>query len=144
MDQRVIIMRGIPGSGKTTHAQSLLDLYRRIPREIVSADHFFIDDEGVYKFDPSSIKDAHSACFNNFLFFLGIGRNIIVDNTNTRIWEFERYIEKAKEHDAMIRIVRMDTPLDVCLSRQTHGVPEDKVRQMYERFEDYPGEIIIR
>ena len=49
------IIRGIPGSGKST-------LAKKIASVVCEADDFFVDPDGVYRFDPSLLKEAHSAC----------------------------------------------------------------------------------
>ena len=49
------IIRGIPGSGKST-------LAKKIASVACEVDDFFVDPDGVYRFDPSLLKEAHSAC----------------------------------------------------------------------------------
>jgi tRNA uridine 5-carbamoylmethylation protein Kti12 len=49
------IVRGIPGSGKTTFAKSL-----NCP--VFEADMFFVNSQGIYNFDYTKIKDAHAWC----------------------------------------------------------------------------------
>lgn len=144
--QLVVILRGIPGSGKTT-AAGHLNMIRfsrgNSTMSVCSADNYFLND-GVYKFDPVKIKLAHEDCYKRFDLALRSGESVIVDNTNTRIWEMQKYINRANECGARVTVYRMDTDLETCLRRQTHGVPRDKVIQMHERFEDYPGEFLIK
>ena len=49
------IVRGLPGSGKSTFAQTL-----NCP--VFEADMFFVNSQGVYNFDFTRIKDAHAWC----------------------------------------------------------------------------------
>jgi len=49
------IVRGLPGSGKSTFAQTL-----ECP--VFEADMFFVNSQGVYNFDFTRIKDAHAWC----------------------------------------------------------------------------------
>ena len=153
----LIIMRGIPGSGKSTYAlklQSSLQVEGRTCA-ICSADYFFSDD-GEYRFDPSKLRQAHSECFSDFTELMNGKQRanmlpydtIIVDNTNTQKWEFERYIHYSGPLDYErpawnIRVLRCEAPLNVCQKRNIHGVPADKIQQMRDRFEDFPGEDII-
>lgn len=51
------ILRGAPGSGKTTWA-----LANRQTSTLCSADHYFTGPDGVYRFDASKIGLAHAAC----------------------------------------------------------------------------------
>jgi adenylate kinase family enzyme len=55
MKQQLIIVRGIPGSGKSTFASSL-----GIPH--YEADQYFIGADGVYRFDFSKLGEAHRQC----------------------------------------------------------------------------------
>ena len=51
----LFIVRGLPGSGKTSLGHKLALL-------VYSADDFFTDEEGRYNFDPSQLGEAHAAC----------------------------------------------------------------------------------
>lgn len=56
----LVLIRGLPGSGKTTLAAGLSrvdGLTRRC-----AADDWMLDDAGHYKFDPSKLRAAHEAC----------------------------------------------------------------------------------
>ena len=55
MEKRLILVRGIPGSGKSTFARSLGGVH-------YEADMFFLDEMSNYVFDVTKIKDAHSWC----------------------------------------------------------------------------------
>lgn len=58
----VVIMRGTPGSEKTTFAQEVAAtcVEQRAECAIVSADHYFWGPEG-YAFDRAHLQDAHQA-----------------------------------------------------------------------------------
>ena len=56
--RRVIIMRGLPGSGKSTEAKSYILTHGAV---VVSADDFFMV-AGKYRYNPAKIGDAHVAC----------------------------------------------------------------------------------
>jgi uridine kinase len=57
---RIVLLRGPSGSGKTTYAHRVLGPSHA--HCIVSADDFFTDNKGVYRFMPSLLNDAHKAC----------------------------------------------------------------------------------
>ncbi len=57
MENTLYIVRGIPGSGKSTFAKTLGGQH-------YEADMFFIDENGVYNFDFTKIKDAHQWCID--------------------------------------------------------------------------------
>jgi uridine kinase len=61
----MIIVRGLPGSGKSTFAQETLE---KSPELVwVEADQFFTDSNGVYVFAPAKIKEAHTWCQDHIL-----------------------------------------------------------------------------
>lgn len=143
----VFIMRGVSGSGKSTEAEKLLELAHSKGKRgvIVSADHFFLslDSDGVkmYRFDSSQIGQAHAKCMVRFLEEMMDGTPVIVvDNTNTRLWEFEAYQTAAKLAGYEVRIVekRAETIEDVkrFAARNLHGTPELVVAQMAMQYED--------
>ena len=84
---KLLILRGSPGSGKSTICR------RQFPSwKIVSADDYFTDATGKYKFIPEKIQQAHDVCFELAVKFLTTGYNVVVDNTNKKLWEFRRYL----------------------------------------------------
>lgn len=140
--KRCMILRGIPGIGKTTLA---LELMERIKSEgkrcvIASADDSHIVD-GVYKYDPSKQGQAHAECMASFLVAMDEGVDVvIVDNTNTRLWEFQHYIIAAEMTGYTVEIIerRADTIAQVsaAAARNKHGVPLSIIAQMAVQFEN--------
>ena len=148
---KVIIMRGIQGSGKSTKARELISgvldgpcVCEYLPQgSIVSADHYWINSEGEYVFIPEKIGDAHRDCFAKFHEACSNAdaevhdsdHTIIVDNTNIELHEIAPYLSVAQYFNLDIEIVNVDADLDVCLSRQIHNVPEGIVKNKYKRFQ---------
>jgi len=130
------IIRGMPGSGKTALAKSL-------NCNEVSADDFFTDEDGTYKFDPSKIGEAHQWCFGHFIDYLSLGLDISVHNTFTALWEFENYIKVAKLAGYTVEVHEMiiDNPEQIrkCTSRNIHGVPLEIMLRMWHDFVPYNG-----
>lgn len=139
----VIILRGLPGAGKSTLA---LKLTKR--EYICSADHYF-EQGGKYKFDSRLLGVAHDSCFNKFANLihggLGIAPIIVVDNTNTRVKEFKRYLDYAEKYGIkpLVFHVRPTISLSQMHERGVHNVPRDKFIEMYERWQDFAGEYVI-
>lgn len=142
-NKTVYILRGLPGSGKSTVAELLLWGANREGRrgEIYSTDYYFEDSQGNYKFDPDKLGEYHDKNFEDFCYGLKSGREVlIVDNTNTRHWEYQRYLDAAKEAGAFIQVVTVGSPKDPnhvreCAARNSHGVPLEAIRRMSDRFE---------
>jgi tRNA uridine 5-carbamoylmethylation protein Kti12 len=128
--RRVIALRGIPGSGKSTVA---LDLCRE-GDAIVSADDYFNTPKG-YVFDPSKIGEAHATCFKRFLTCLAEDVEvIIVDNTNLSAWELSPYAAGAAAYGYSFEIVSVSCDPALAFKRQTHGVPAEAHKRMAEAF----------
>lgn len=127
----VIVMRGIPGSGKSTWIKN------NVPDAVVcSADLYFMQ-TGEYKFDPSKLGSAHAWC--RLAYEVALRDNepvVVVDNTNTTNKEMAFYIEKAEASGYDIVIVQLNTPADVAAARNVHGVPAEKVQQMAARMQE--------
>jgi NEDD4-binding protein 2 len=131
--KQIKVMRGISGSGKSTLAAKLaheaLDLGGCAT--ICSADDFFINNEGEYKFDPTKLGLAHKSCLRAFLAALHSEFDlVIVDNTNLNIEDLAPYVALGEAFDYDVEILQVDTPLDVAKARGTHGVPPASVVRM--------------
>lgn len=130
--KKVIIMRGVPGSGKSTKAKSFEGV-------IVSADDYFMNN-GIYCYNSSLIREAHQRCLANFSFLLYKGIPlVIVDNTNIQKWNYEKYEKVAKQYGYEVEVVSLkDSGLSVqeLAKRNIHGVPEEKIKQMLNSWED--------
>ena len=58
----LILLRGLPGSGKSTLGDVILYTNQLTNQDVLSADNFFIDKNGEYVFDGAKIKEAHNNC----------------------------------------------------------------------------------
>lgn len=118
------IVRGIPGSGKST-------LAKKIAYVVCEADDFFVGVDGIYRFDPSLLKEAHSACKKMCEAAMMCEVDAIaVANTFTRKWEYQPYINLAKEYGYKVSVIICDGDFG-----NVHGVPEETVCRMRERFQ---------
>lgn len=130
----LILVRGLPGSGKSTFANFVWNDYA-----ICEADKFFYDKEGNYNFDPNRLKAAHEWC--RFQVEERMKNNeanpqyypeIVVSNTFTQEWEMEAYYELAKKYDYLVISIIVENRHG---GKNVHGVPEEKLEQMRSRFQ---------
>ena len=121
-DARLVLIRGIPGSGKTTIAKNnFSDMI------LMEADMFFEGDGG-YNYDHSKIKIAHQWCQRTTKNLLDYGYDVVVANTFTRVWEMQPYLDMGYPTTVITAVGEF---------RNTHGVPDDVVQIMKGRFEDF-------
>lgn len=127
MNKILYIVRGVPGSGKSTFAKSL-------GCPVFEADQYFIDSEtGEYKFDPSKIKLAHNWCKLRVEHSMEDGLDkIAVSNTFTQEWEMESYFSLAENYGYSVFSIIVENRHG---GINIHGVPEDKLQVMKDRFE---------
>jgi predicted kinase len=134
-EKQLILMRGLPGSGKSTKA-------RKIAGEkgvVFSTDDFFMAN-GQYVYDPKMIGEYHSRNFERTFAALKEGKSpIIVDNTNIKLWEMKQYVLAGEEHGYAVRIEEPETPWAFnyrqCAKRNSHNVPEETCRKMLDNYE---------
>ena len=125
----LFLIRGLPGSGKSTYARSL-------KKEMgcmcvhVEADMFFTDISGNYNYNPKEITRAHEWCQRVCRDALNIGAVAIVANTFTRIWEMQPYMDMAVDLGIPYTIVHV-----IGNFQNIHGVPEEIIEKMRERWE---------
>jgi predicted kinase len=123
--KELFLLRGLPGAGKSSLAKSLGGSH-------MEADKYFMD-KGEYKFDPSKIRDAHEWCQNAVrVWMVNNTEKIVVSNTFTQEWEMEYYFELAKEHGYRVYSLIVENRHG---GVNEHGVPEEKLVQMKNRFE---------
>ena len=134
-NHKVIILRGLPGSGKTEFCKSLRD------HVYVSMDDYWTKDGQPYEFIASDIPKAVRWTHDKFVEKLEQHKDdpkalIVVDNTHTRVWEMQFYLDKAYEAGWMTQVVRLEADVMDCASRGKHPVPSSKLLEMRDRFED--------
>ena len=130
----LFLVRGLPGSGKTSFASAIWNDYA-----VCEADKFFYDKEGNYNFDPSKLKEAHTWCKNQVETRMIDHQNnqqyypeIAVSNTFTQEWEMEDYFKLAEKYGYKVVSLIIENRHG---GQNVHGVPEDKLQIMKNRFQ---------
>ncbi|EGQ7683695.1 AAA family ATPase [Vibrio vulnificus] len=123
--QKLTLLRGLPGSGKTTYASNMKAV-------LIEADQFFIDQFGEYKFNPKLIKDAHAWCQLETKRNLNAGRDVVVANTFIKLWETKFYQELARTMTITFEIIELNGRYP-----NVHGVPPATIERMASQFEPF-------
>ena len=128
----LILLRGIPGSGKTTLGEVILFSPNNEIPDVLSADNFFINQNGDYVFDGTKLKEAHNDCKLKCAEKMKVGvSKIVVANTFTQEWEMESYYEMAERYGYRVHSVIVENRHG---GTNVHDVPEEKIEEMKNRF----------
>jgi len=124
------LIRGLPGSGKSTRAKEMVDA-NPMTTVHVEADMWFVED-GEYKFDPTELGKAHTWCQNITKYHLLDGKNVVVANTFTMIKEMQSYIDFANSKGIKLEIITCTGDYG-----SIHDVPGHAIERMKDRWEDF-------
>lgn len=139
-NQELIIMRGIPGSGKSTKAKSL------VGQGVIHSTDDLIEKSGDYREffatmiannDFTPLSRMHSQNLKDAMASMKAGKTpVIVDNTNIKHNEPKAYVMAALEMgfaDNNIKFVDIGAAgleAQQLADRNSHGVPLDKIEMM--------------
>lgn len=139
MSKELLILRGLPGSGKSTVAKKILE---GSPNAIIcSADDYFMVD-GQYEFDPTKLSKAHQSCLMSADRSMANGYSLVViDNTNIKKEHYLPYVKMADKYGYTTTIRTIgSTDLSIVPTyhqRQVHGVSEETIRRMAQSWEEH-------
>lgn len=138
---KLIILRGVPGSFKSTYAQRVKAKMKGIygiSVAVVSADHYFTKN-GIYTYDRAKIGKAHEDCRDKARKAMLHGAPyVMIDNCNVKRADFAEYIRLAKEFGYQIieKVFGLDLSIDELHARNQHNVPRNKIELMAQKLED--------
>ena len=131
---KVLILRGLPASGKSTYA-----------KELVSKDHNWVrvnkDDlrammnGGVFsrKLEEQIVITERELAENA----LKLGKNVVIDDTNFNLAHERYFSQLARYYKAEFEVKFFDTPLEECIERDNkrpNGVGEAVIRKMHNQY----------
>ena len=131
----LILVRGIPGSGKSTFVKNKLNTNLWAAFKHFEADMYHIDlDTNTYIYNPANLELAHEWCFNNTIHELNHGYSVFVSNTFVKLWEMQKYLDNWDN----VRVFKCDGNY-----KGVHNTPEEVIQRMRDTWEDYPDELLI-
>jgi predicted kinase len=136
--KELILMRGLPGSGKSTRARELAGHFG----QVFSTDDFFVDVDGNYKWFGNLLGKAHD--WNQRRSLAALHANIpivVIDNTNTTLKDLRSYLPHINAARQLGYTVRVEEPqtswkfdLDELVELNTHNVPRVAIETMLNRY----------
>ncbi len=122
---KLILIRGLPGSGKTTKARTKYPDYLHY-----ETDHLFTDCGGRYRFNAQIWQQARDLVFSLADVALSNGENVVVCDLFHRTAEIDPYRELATYHDAQFKVIRA-----YGARRSVHPVPLTVMRRLTKEAE---------
>ncbi|XP_045652942.1 NEDD4-binding protein 2-like 2 isoform X1 [Ursus americanus] len=137
LQKLLILLRGLPGSGKTTLSRILLGQSR--DGIVFSTDDYFHHQDG-YRYNVNQLGDAHDWNQSRAKQAINQGKSpVIIDNTNTQAWEMKPYVEMAIGKGYRVEFHEPETwwkfDPEELEKRNKHGVSRKKIAQMLDRYE---------
>lgn len=129
VDKNLILLRGIPGAGKSTFANLISGGDTEI---ICCEDDFFIED-GKYVWDPTKYEEAKEVCMDKCKELMEeSARLVIVTNVNIREKDFKGYFDLADKYGYRVFSVIVENRHG---NSSIHGVPGDTIKSMSRKFQ---------
>lgn len=139
----IIVLRGVSGSGKSSVAEYLAELYRigsdgksgdSTQRCVVcTADDYFLVN-GEYKFDFTKLGQAHAQCLSKFeKALIDKIELVIVANTNTKESEINPYIKLARASGYTVLSLVVENRH---ANKSIHSVPEETLTKQAENLKN--------
>ena len=133
MPKFAFVMRGVPGSGKSTTAKRLAG-----HSGIIHAVDDYHKTRGEFLWDDDRKDEYYNLNFSAFVESLDAGvQTVVCDCINVTRDEYEKYVNAAQERGYTTATVTMASisPASAA-SRNKHSVNVDQITEMYEKWED--------
>jgi len=133
-NKKLILMRGISGSGKSTKASQLSK-----GGVVFSTDEFFYSD-GKYVFDSNKSPEYHKKNVDRTEDAMNRSMSpIVIDNTNITASAMKPYVELADKYGYDVSFAKPETAwawdAEELAKRNSHEVPLERIQTMLATFE---------
>jgi tRNA uridine 5-carbamoylmethylation protein Kti12 len=130
----VFILRGVPGNGKSTLAETLSYMPENFNKSVICcADDYFMKD-GKYVFNQNEIGNAHAFCKRKFNEAIANKvEYVIVANTSTKASDVNYYRNIAIENRYICYVLTVENWHD---GKNEHNVPEDVLVKMRDQLKN--------
>ncbi len=128
---KLIIIRGLPGSGKSTKAKQIVKADKTNRTKHFEADMFHILD-GEYHFNIDNAVSAHEWCLASTEHCLSKGYTVVVSNTFTTSKEVRAYLDIASKYGVEVEVITMREDYG-----NIHNVPQEVLDRMKSRWEEF-------
>ena len=125
----IILLRGLPGAGKSALA-AVLSEEGRYP--VFSVDSYFTSANGEYSFRHDENHVAYRECAAQTEAAMKAGTpKIFLDNTFTMEWEMTPYFELAERYGYRVFVVTVEKRHS---GANVHGVTDEQLRKMAGKY----------
>ena len=128
----VWIMCGLPGSGKSTYIKE------NLPKdiEIINQDSIRVELGIMDNVDKKKIgnseqeKEVRKINFERIDNCINNRKDFVVDNTNIKFGYVQNLYDRLKKAGANVKIIIIDTPVNICKKRRKNNIPEQVLDDM--------------
>ena len=130
----LIVMCGLPASGKSTYAEWLEDsgLFRRVCPDLIRKRLY--GDESI----QGDGKRVFETAYHDIKEYACLGENVVFDATNINANRRKEFVKEMRPYFDTIICKWFSTPYTLCLTRneeRERKVPEDVITRMWENFQ---------
>lgn len=129
MTQTLYIVRGVPGSGKSTIASRIAAMTGSPHFE---NDMFFMRD-GEYRWEGRLVPTAAKWCFDQTVAAMDAGQSVVVSNTFVHLKHLKPYVDEAVKRGILIAVTEAKGSF-----QNVHSVPDETVERMRKDFQPIP------
>ncbi|GBF51663.1 AAA domain protein [Leptospira ryugenii] len=129
MEKTLLLLRGLPGSGKSTFVELLKSLS---PVVAFSLDEYFLNEEGIYHFNYRENHKAYKQCYTNVHQAMKDSISfLIVDQTFVSFREIKPYLDLALEFSYKTFVLTVENRHD---GENQHGISDTQLVKMAESY----------